>query len=110
MFRFTIRDVLWLMVVVGLACLLAGSFSTLRIVHLKCLALEDRVRDIEEDGQTLRIEKGMFKQELEKAIGRSIYSFSVYADPTDSEKMKYEIRSYPDEVSSGTLFLDDFAN
>ena len=89
MFRFSIRDLLWLMVVVGMGIVLANSVRSLRIMQLKCSDLEDEV----ELCQSIKIEVAMFRLELEKATGRSIFGFDWQTYPADQGKIVYKIRS-----------------
>ncbi len=93
MFRFTIRDVLWLMVVVGLACLsitLERQYSALR----------DSVKALNAQTATQRKEIHDLKERelaliraVEQKYGDRIAEWSVWPDPDRPSQWKAELES-----------------
>src|SRR5262245_14488266 len=69
MFRFTIRDVLWLMVVIGLALGLAVSFRN-QIALLE--AFDDLKQVSEAQGRDHRSERDAFTAELQRVTGKPV--------------------------------------
>src|SRR5262245_19999622 len=80
MFRFTIRDVLWLTVVVALGCALATAFSTIA-----------RLKDNKKAMRKLEFERDAMQFELEKATGQSVRYIDLSPDLNDPRTIRYEV-------------------
>ena len=95
MFRFTIRDVLWLMVVVGLTCL---SISRVR----QFSALQASVKDLGAKTAAQRQEIHELKERelaliraVEQRYNDRIWHWSLWRDPDRPSQWKAELESEP---------------
>ena len=93
MFRFTIRDVLWLMVVVGPACLaisLARQCSALRTsvkaLNAQTAAQRQEIHDLKERELALI-------RAVEQRYNDRIWHWSVWPDPEHPSQWKAELES-----------------
>jgi cell division protein FtsB len=95
MFRFTIRDVLWLMVVVGLACLtisLARQLSALgasvKDLNAQTAAQRQEIHDLKERELALI-------RAVEQKYGGRIAEWKVWRDPNRPSQWRAELESEP---------------
>jgi len=97
MFRFTIRDVLWLTVVVALACTLLLSFRERRRMASRLRELE-RAADVTEH---VRTERALI-DELQRVTGRPMRTMRYRNDPSKPTGYKWHFEyGDPDSTKSG---------
>jgi hypothetical protein len=102
--RFTIRDLLWLMVVVALAC-------ALFVRHRKCNQLEAEVSNLtdkieEKESQAVvdrnmrKIELNAFKVELDRIGGKRLKLWGYGADDAGPDGFTFTFKYADDEPES----------
>jgi hypothetical protein len=114
--RFTIRDVLWLMVVAGLSTALALTTLKMTALRAKISQLEKAAQDKAYEMRELKKESLVYRFELEKALGESVSTLRLTPDPADtddSRKAQYYLRygqltvQHSDPKGTGTIFIRD---
>jgi hypothetical protein len=91
MFRFSIRDVLWLTVVAALACALAMTTPTIAHLHATVSSLKKAVRDKSAELRNREYESAAYRFELEKALGKSVYGHDLKPEPGKPGYVRYRI-------------------
>jgi hypothetical protein len=84
-FRFSIRDILWLTLVVAMACALLLSFGERRRMARRLSQLES-ASDVQEH---LRKERALI-DELERVTGRPFRTMRAWKDPTKPTGYKWQ--------------------
>ena len=116
MFRFTIRDVLLLMVVAGLSTALALSTPEMVALRTKIAQLEKAAKDRADEMRQLKKERNVYRTELEKALGQSVSIAQLTPDPADTEdprKAEYFVVyghlavQHKGKKGMGTIFVRD---
>jgi hypothetical protein len=97
--RFTIRDVLWLMVVVGLACALFSSYRQCRQLEVEIDRLTDKYSEAKGAVRFYPIEVRAFKAELERISGKRVTGWGYAADENGADGYRFDFR-YADDRNS----------
>ena len=90
-FRFTIRDVLWLMVVVGMACALVLTMRKNNALRDERKALRDKLESVEWLVEQRDEEYDAFTSELEKITGKRFRGMTLWSDPSGDPQRSYKI-------------------
>jgi hypothetical protein len=116
MFRFTIRDVLWLTLVAGLCTALALTTPQMAALRAKIAQLEKAAKDKAYEMRELKKERTVYRTELEKALGLSVSTVRVASDPSDpddSRRAEYFVHygqltiQHSGPKGTGTIFVRD---
>jgi hypothetical protein len=114
MLRFSIRDVLWLTVVVGLGCIIALNSPMVLSLRAQVLRLEKEAKEQAADMQTVSLESAAYRIELEKALGESVYGVDLKPDQNQPGSVRYRVYygvlvpGRPSEPKGSGTFLTRF--
>jgi len=89
MFRFTIRDVLWLTVVIGMACALVINIRERRSIAIKLSEVESTAR--RQSMSLVRTERAL-TNELRRVGGKRVTGWSYVIDSSEPTGYKWEFQ------------------
>jgi len=95
MFRFTIRDVLWLTVVVGLACLTFSRVRQFSALQTSVKALNAQTAAQRQEIHELKERELALIAAVEKKYGDRIREWKLWPDPDRPPHWKAELVSQP---------------
>ena len=91
MLRFTIRDVLWLMVVVAMGCIIALNSPMVLSLRAQVLRMEKEAKEKAAAMQAVSLESAAYRFELEKALGESVYGVDLKPDQNQPGSVRYRV-------------------
>ena len=95
MFRFTIRDVLWLMVVIGLACLTISRARQYSALQNSVRALNARDAVQRQEIHDLKERELALIRAVEEKYGEQIAKWRLWPDPDRPSQWRAELESQP---------------
>jgi hypothetical protein len=94
--RFTIRDLMWAMVVVAMACALFSSYRHCQQLEFENDRLTDKDREAKGQLRFHSIQLRAFAAELEKISGKHVTGWGYVADASAPDGYRFDFR-YADD-------------
>jgi len=91
MFRLSIRDLLWLTVVVAMGCIIALNSPMVLSLRAQVLSLEKEAKEKAAEKLTVSLESAAYRFELEKALGESVYGVDLKPDQNQPGNVRYRV-------------------